>query len=116
MMRTLSILWASIGDRLPQIIGHLALGAIMFYVTDDGWEALLIAPVALLAYLALCKMWDPTDDAEYACFFVLAEDRERLSAMMAKDISEETGLPVRVISVTKEQADELEEALDDKLS
>lgn len=115
-MRTLSILWASIGDRLPQIIGHLALGAIMFYVTDDGWEALLIAPVALLAYLALCKMWEPTDDGEYVCFFVLAEDRERLSEMMAKDITEETGLPVRVISVTKEQADELEEALDEKLS
>lgn len=114
MKKTLAFFWLSVSSHWMQIAGHFYLGIAVWLVCGTAWETLLITPAALLAYLALCKMWQPTEDVEYACFFVLAEDRDRLAALMAADIQEETGLPVKVMSVTKEMADELEEALDDE--
>jgi len=110
-MKILNALW----EHKLKILGHLYIALSVFMFTESALGTLLIAPVALVCYLAVAEELE--GDTVIGVIVVQVpetEDLEEVAELIAEDVSRSGDVPVKLIVIDKDEIDEIKQALTDR--
>lgn len=107
-MKILKALW----ENKAQIAVHLYIALTVFIFTDSALGTLLVAPIVLIAYIAVAEELE--GDTVIGVIVVQipsAEDVDEIAEAIAEDVSRSGDVPVKLMILSAEDVDEIRESL-----
>lgn len=107
-MKIVKALW----EHKLQILAHLYIALAVFMFTESVLGTLLIAPVALVSYIAVAEELE--GDNVIGVIVVQVPETEELTniaELIAEDVSRSGDVPVKLIVIDKDEIDEIKQAL-----
>lgn len=98
-----------------QILAHLYIGLAVFMFTESVLGTLLIAPIALVSYIAVVEELD--GDTVIGVIVVQLpeiEDVDHIAEAIAEDVSKSGDVPVKLMILDVEEVEALRDSLTDQ--
>ena len=111
-MRIFNALW----EYKLQILAHLYIGLAVFMFTESVLGTLLIAPVALVSYIAIAEELD--GDTVIGVIVVQlpeTEDVDHIAEAIAEDVSKNGDVPVKLMILGVEEVEALRDSLTEEI-
>lgn len=109
-MKILNALW----EHKLKILAHLYIALAVFMFTESPLGTLLIAPIALVSYIAVAEELE--GDTVIGVIVVQVPETEELDDIaeaIAEDVSRSGNVPVRLIILDEEELEEIKQSLTD---
>lgn len=106
----------AITEHKLQIIAHAYIALTIFMFTESALGTLLIAPIALVAYVSVVE--ELTGDNVVEVIVVKLPDGvknlQAVAEALAEEISEDANLPVKLVTLDIDEVNEISANLTDK--
>ena len=110
-MKIVNALW----EYKLQMLAHLYIGLSVFMFTESVLGTLLIAPIALVSYIAIAEELE--GDTVIGVIVVPlpeTEDTDDIAEAIAEDISKSGDVPVKLMILSAEEVQDIRDSLTDE--
>lgn len=107
-MRIFNAIW----EHKLKILAHLYISLAVFMFTESVLGTLLIAPIALVSYIAIAEELD--GDTVIGVIVVQLpeiEDVDDIAEVIAEDVSRSGDIPVKLMILSADDVEEIRESL-----